>query len=188
MFISADGLFQGVLNGMDEREIAEWYDSLAGSYDELYGKEQALKHEAVLKSIENRRFDVLVDVGCGPGVLLDRTSGICDWSVGFDLSVRMLKMAKSRRAERTDYVLASSRFLPVMDGMVNCLISVSTLEADAKFPAHLAELNRVRAPNGLAIISLFHSQNYAGSSIFPDSTRFLKLSDRETLYFLEQKG
>lgn len=176
------------MSRMDEREIAEWYNSLAGSYDELYGKEQAVKHEAVLKAVENSRFNLLIDVGCGPGVLLERASRNSDRSVGFDLSINMLKIAKAGRAERTDFVRASSRFLPIADGGVDCVISISTLEADSNVPAHLAELNRVRAPSGLAIISLFHHQIDTASRVFPDSTRSLKLSDRETLYFLEQKG
>lgn len=172
---------------MDEREIAEWYNSLAGSYDELYGKEQALKHEAVVKAVENRRFNLMVDVGCGPGVLLERTSRNSDRSVGFDLSINMLKIAQAGRTERTDFVLASSRFLPIADGMVDCLVSISTIEADSNVPAHLAELNRIRAPGGLAIISLFHDKSETGTNLLSGSTRQLKLSDRETVYFLDQR-
>ena len=171
---------------MNEREIAEWYNSLAGSYDELYGKEQAIKHDAVLKAVENRRFNLLIDVGCGSGVLLERISGNCDRSLGFDLSIKMLKLANTRRTERTDFVLASSRFLPIADGRVDCLISISTLEANANVLEHLTELKRVRASNGVEIVSLFHHQSGNATHIVRGSTRSLKLSDRETIYFLER--
>lgn len=171
---------------MNEREIAEWYNSLARSYDELYGKEQSLKHEVVLKAVEKKRFNLLIDVGCGSGVLLERTSRNCDQSVGFDLSIKMLKIAKTRRSERTDFVLASSRCLPIVDGRVDCLVSISTLEANENVPEHLAELKRVRSPNGVEIVSLFHYQSDDANDIVTGSTRSLKLSDRETVYFLER--
>ena len=65
--------------------ITKWYDALSKNYDELYGEEQAKKHAKVLQLLGNREFNIMVDVGCGTGMLLELVAPRCQVVLGMDL-------------------------------------------------------------------------------------------------------
>jgi ubiquinone/menaquinone biosynthesis C-methylase UbiE len=48
-----------------------YYDEIARSYDELYGFEQSSKIRLVLEQIKINKFDKILDVGGGTGILCD---------------------------------------------------------------------------------------------------------------------
>jgi len=168
----------------DERQVAEWYNTLSSSYDDLYGKEQSHKYETVLEFLGNRHFRVLVDIGCGTGTFLEKAQEICDRSIGIDLSTKMLKIAKNRRTPNADYVLASSYSLPLKDDSSDCTVSISTAKAEPNLPMFLADLERVGREDSFLAFTLFH-QPGALNSVFPSkSGRSTRISERETLYCL----
>src|SRR5437667_10931051 len=90
----------------DDREVAARYNTLSPSYDELYGQEQSPNHKAVIELIADEKFQILVDVGCGSGTFLKSAHELYEYAVGIDLSMSMLKIAKSRRSGKTDLILA----------------------------------------------------------------------------------
>jgi malonyl-CoA O-methyltransferase len=175
---------------LDEREdqIAEWYNTLSSSYDELYGQEQSIKHRAVMDFIRNERFKVLVDVGCGSGVLLQGTERFYEYAIGIDLSIGMLKAAKRKRLGKTDLVLASSRMLPIKHETVECLVSISTVKADSTLPLFLSEMKRICCSNSIQALSLFQQPESEIPLLLSNSAGSSKVSDRETVYFLRSKG
>ena len=168
----------------DERQVAEWYNTLSGSYDELYGEEQSHKYEMVLEFLGEKHFKVLVDIGCGTGTFLEKAHEICDHSIGIDLSTRMLKIAKSRRTPNADYVLASSSSLPLKDDSSDCTVSISTAKAELNLPRFLADLDRVCREDSFVAFTLFQQPGAPNSASLSKAARSTKISDRETLYFL----
>ena len=168
----------------DERQIAEWYNNLSKSYDELYGEEQSSKHQAVLGFLGNRHFQVLVDIGCGTGSFLAKAYEISDHSVGIDLSTRMLRIAKNRRIPNSDYVLASSSWLPLKEGSSNCTVSISTAKAEPDLPSLMSDLERIARDDSLLAITLFQQPGTLDPILLPKPVQSTKVSERETLYFL----
>jgi ubiquinone/menaquinone biosynthesis C-methylase UbiE len=168
----------------DERQIAEWYNILSGSYDELYGKEQSEKYQAVLEFLGNRRFKVLVDIGCGTGTFLAKTDEIYHYAIGIDLSIKMLRIAMKTKTLNIDYILASSSWLPLRDDSSDCTVSVSTAKAESNLPMFMAELERISHKASVLAFSLFQPSRTSIQISLPKTARSAKLSELETIYFL----
>jgi len=168
----------------DERQVAEWYNTLSGSYDELYGREQSSKHKTILEFLGNRRFRVLLDIGCGTGSFLERANEICDQSVGIDLSASMLRIAKKRGIPNADFILASSSSLPFKDESSDCTVSISTVKAEPNLPGFIADVERVARGEYLLAMTLFQQPGTIDAVSMPDVVLSTKISGRETLYFL----
>ena len=168
----------------DERHVAEWYNTLSGSYDELYGKEQSHKYERVLEFLGEKHFKILVDIGCGTGTFLEKAHEICDHSIGIDLSTRMLKIAKDRRTPNADYILASSSSLPLKDDSADCAVSISTARAESNLPMFIADLERITHQDSSLAVTIFQKPGTPIPSSFATRARLTIVSDRETLYFL----
>lgn len=182
-FNSRSAIYQDDLDENEERRVAECYNNLSHSYDELYGHEQSFKEKKVLDLMYGKRFGILVDVGCGTGALLDNAISFYDFAIGVDLSIDMLRAARKKRSNKIDFVLATSRMLPIRNGVAGCLVSISTLKTDSTLPANLSELGRALNGEGLLAVSLFHEPE--DPSPFDPSERIQtsKLSKRESLYF-----
>jgi len=168
----------------DERQVAEWYNTLSSSYDELYGKEQSHKYELVLEFLREKHFKVLVDIGCGTGTFLEKAREICDHSIGIDLSTRMLKIAKNRRTPNAEYVLASSSSLPLKDNSADCTVSISTAKAESNLPTFIADLERISHQDSLLAVTIFQKPGTPIPLSLATRARSTIISDRETLYFL----
>jgi ubiquinone/menaquinone biosynthesis C-methylase UbiE len=170
----------------DERGVAEWYNALSSSYDELYGKEQAPKIQAVLELLENRRFQVLIDIGCGTGIFLKQAQRIYDYGIGIDLSTKMLQIAKERGTLNTDLVLASSSSLPIKNASIDCAISISTTKSDANLSSLIIDLERTARKDSVLAITVFRETGTPNPVSLTTNVESKTISPRETLYFLRQ--
>src|SRR5438445_12730476 len=118
------------LREQDAVTHTEWFDALAKSYDDLYGQEQPQQHAKVLELVGNRRFKIIVDVGCGTGKLLGLISPRSQVGLGIDLSVEMLNRAKQRTTESgIKLVRADASHLPLQDHIADAVTSVSMTES-----------------------------------------------------------
>jgi len=168
----------------DERQVAEWYNTLSNSYDELYGKEQSQKYETVLEFLGNRHFGVLVDIGCGTGIFLEKARETYDYAIGIDLSIRMLQIARVRKTRNTDYVLASSSSLPLKDDSADCIVSISTARAESNLPMFIADIERIGHQDSSLAVTIFQKPGTPIPLSAATRARSTIISDRETLYFL----
>ena len=168
----------------DDRQVAEWYNTLSGSYDELYGEEQSRKCETVLGFLGNRHFEVLIDIGCGTGSFLEKASAFYDYAIGIDLSAKMLRIATKRKTANTDYVLASSSSLPLKNSSSDCTVSISTAKAGSNLSSFIADLRRIGREDSLLALTLFQEPGIPNPESLAKPVRSTIISDRETLYFL----
>jgi ubiquinone/menaquinone biosynthesis C-methylase UbiE len=168
----------------DERQVAEWYNTLSSSYDELYGKEQSQKHQAVLEFLGQRRFQVLVDIGCGTGTFLKQAQEIYEYAIGIDLSRKMLQIAKERKTPNTDYVLASSSSLPIKNAASDCTVSISTAKAEPDLPRTISGFERIGHEDSFLVFTLFQPPGASNPVSLANRARSTIISERETLYFL----
>jgi ubiquinone/menaquinone biosynthesis C-methylase UbiE len=176
------GIYQDDLNADEDRRIAKWYNTLSASYDELYGQEQSAKHNAVLEFFEDKRFKVLIDIGCGSGTFLQHAEPFYDYAVGIDVSINMLKAAKKKRTSKNDLILATSRMLPIRRKGADGLVSISTHADHSSLMIGLEELRRISRENAVLAISLFQQEG-AETPHFPFALRrATRISDRESVY------
>jgi len=128
------------------------YDEIAEGYDELYGEEQRSKYEMILKLVEPS--EPALDAGCGTGMLLELLQ--C-YSVGLDLSLGMLKVAKRKgRGERGDLVCGDAERMPFRD---RCFRSAYSVTVVHEAPGLAGELLRVLAPGSRAAITLLKKRS-----------------------------
>lgn len=167
--------------------IREYYDSLADSYEQLYGEEQAAKHKETLTLAGKGKFNLLVDVGCGTGGILLRTSSNYSLAVGTDISQRMIQIAKRRaRNEKTEFIMSDCSSLPLRNRVADIVLSISVLRSDSGRD-QFRELARIVKPGGTLLVTIFHPENAGkteNGSYLPQSEVEVPLTDRETLHLV----
>ena len=70
------------------------YDVIAKSYNELYGREQLNKLGFILSNYNFKSNQVVLDVGCGTGIITFEISKLVKKVIGVDKSNEMLKLKK----------------------------------------------------------------------------------------------
>ena len=112
-----------------KRELMNLYDSTASIYNSRYRAIQHRKYQYVRGSPSRR--DVLLDVGCGTGLLFNGFGCDVSYLVGVDISIKMLKTALrsfKRSALRVDLFRADADSLPFRDNTFTMVTSVTVLQ------------------------------------------------------------
>jgi ubiquinone/menaquinone biosynthesis C-methylase UbiE/uncharacterized protein YbaR (Trm112 family) len=125
--------------------IAEHYEedeSLAGSHDDHNQK----RVEEIVHSISlNGENSLLLDLGCGTGNVLKFGRRFFKEAVGVDLSLNMLRIAKSRGSEVMQADALDLPFLSEVFGCVSCFSVVHHIYDQRPF---LREIHRVLKKGG----------------------------------------
>ncbi len=135
-----------------------YYDDFAGWYE----KERHLPYHRMLDDLEVElveRYaagkDVL-EVGCGTGLILDRTARFARKAVGIDLSGGMLAMA----ARRGLHVMqASATALPIADASVDVAYSFKVLAHIPDIAGAMREMARVVRPGGWVLAEFYNARS-----------------------------
>lgn len=135
--------------------IAEYYDNLAESYEELYGEEQLVKYFSVARRISSAFRGRLLDAGCGTLLLWEfaQRAGLSEqieYYVGADLSEKMLLkgLERSISSWKADVVRASISALPFRPACFDSSFALTVLlgshieEQVANAVKRLAEVSR----------------------------------------------
>ena len=165
--------------------IADWYDALSTSYDDLYGDEQSKKHQRIIETFKDREFERFVDVGCGTGRLLEIVSSKSQISIGIDLSRQMLMKAKLRITDPSaQFVRAEASHLPVRDHVADGVVSVSVSEHGLAFAKQFQELSRIATEKAALSMTVFSDRNRTlHDQLTGKKMDFVaSLSDREQLW------
>lgn len=173
-------IYQGNLDRRESNRLAELYDALSGSYEALYGEEQSPKHDQVIKLLGSRRFRTLLDIGCGNGTFLLRAESMFENGIGIDISTKMLQTAKNKN-KKIDYIHANAASLPIRGGSVDCVVSVSMVQANANLPIILDDFERIGTNDSIRAITIFQESETINPPNIP-SNYSAKLSERETLH------
>ncbi len=91
----------------------------------------------------------LLDVGCGPGVLLAAFADRVGGRIGVELSREMAVRARSSGA---DVVLGAAEHLPFRDGAFHRVVSRATLHHLHDAASGLREMARVASPGGAVVV------------------------------------
>jgi len=125
-----------------KRAIARKYDALADAYDSLYGDEQEAKIRSALESLQLKETDLVLDVGCGTGILFPYVQEKVGFVVGLDISRGLLERARnrSRYSSKVSLIRADADYLPFLDEVFDRLFAVTILQ---NVPDSKATLNQI---------------------------------------------
>ena len=152
-------------------KVREMFSRLAQRYDLVndvmsFGMHRLWKRQTVRLALSGAspRSRVL-DLCCGSGDLcfLAEKLGARD-VIGADFTLPMLEVAKRRRREgnhRSRFLQADALRLPFPDGSFDVLTIGYGLRNVADIPAALAEMRRVLAPGGRAVVLDFGKPDHA---------------------------
>lgn len=127
----------------------KYYDSSASTYDGLYGEEQGAKHLRGIGMTPSVEDAVVLDAGCGSGLLAEKLADTARLVVGLDFSKAMLKIARSRlRGGAVELVRGDVENLPFRGGVFDRVFMFTVLQNTPNPSAALKEAYRVLKGDG----------------------------------------
>ncbi len=139
-------------------ELRHRYDETADFYDKRYERIQREKYKAAVKYLPERA-KIILDLGCGTGMLLKELAGKGEFVVGVDSSAKMLSVAKKRGREAA-LICADADHLPFKDKIFDVVVSITLLQNVPVPVTMMKEISRVLKPGGVGIVtSLKHKHS-----------------------------
>jgi len=145
------------MNGSWSKKLGSMrdYDNMAAGYDAQYEKEQVEKFEVALHSLSLDSNAVILDVGCGTGLLLKKLAKTARLVVGVDFSKAMVMRARERLRLFLNVLLirADSDFLPLRKDVFTHVFAITLLQNMPKPRVTLRELMRVIRDKGFIVFT-----------------------------------
>lgn len=103
-----------------------YYDEIAEGYNELYGEEQLNKLKEVEKIVSFKKNYLILDIGCGTGILTSKIAKNAKLVVGTDVSKKMILKAKKKK--NVFYIIADAEHLPFKQKTFDIIVSFSAIQ------------------------------------------------------------
>jgi ubiquinone/menaquinone biosynthesis C-methylase UbiE len=122
-------------------------------YDARYAEEQEAKYHSALASIETS--GLILDVGCGTGLLFRHIASKAKDVVGVDVSKSLLLHAKARahKSQNVDLVQADADHLPFKNNKFNTVFAFTVLQNMPKPLETMMEIHRTAAFSAYVVIT-----------------------------------
>lgn len=142
--------------GRRRKAIEAYYDDYATWYEAerregYYGVVNDLEFGAVAAAVTGR--DAL-EIGCGTGLILERTATVARRATGIDLSAGMARFSTTQKG--LTVAQASATDLPFGDDSFDVVYSFKVLPHVPDLGAALAEIRRVLRPGGRAFVEVYN--------------------------------
>lgn len=131
------------------------YDRTAASYDTQYAEEQGAKIEAALSSIALKKNDLVLDMGCGTGLLFSHIADKTKLIVGMDISAKLLEQASRRAKQSTNITLvqADADHTPFKGKTFHNVFAITLLQNMPNPTSTLREIERIAKPEGITVLT-----------------------------------
>ncbi|KYH38139.1 MAG: hypothetical protein AYL29_000910 [Candidatus Bathyarchaeota archaeon B24] len=137
-----------------KRALMESYDSSAFTYDRLYGEEQEAKHLRGIRMMPSIEDAIVLDAGCGSGLLIEKLADTAGLIVGLDFSKAMLRIARDKFKQRNvALVRGDVEKLPFRDDVFDMVFMFTVLQNTPDPSAALKEAYRVLRRSGYLAVS-----------------------------------
>ena len=151
----------------DYKKVEKYYDNYGSWYDQerisgYYALINELETAAVL---EHARDKTILEIGCGTGIILEKTSNIASEAVGIDLSEGMLAAAQKKGLKVQK---ANATSLPFRDNRFDLVYSFKVLAHIPEISQAISEIVRVVKPEGILILEFYnpYSLKHVTNSIY----------------------
>lgn len=134
----------------------EFFDKQAGFWDEKEREDIADKIGQILKMVEIRRSEKILDVGCGTGVLwsyLRRLVAKNGGIIGLDISSKMLEKAQAKFRTSFEYIQADVHSIPFRGELFDKVICFNAFPHFYDKAKVISEISRVLKTGGTFIIT-----------------------------------
>ena len=139
------------MNPPNKREVKKNYDELGGGlYDLRYREEQDRKYDAAFLLTLPRGGDLLLDDGCGTGMLLSRFDAP---AVGLDLTPNLLRMAREKLRADHHLILGDAERLPLRGGVFDGVYSITLVQNTPDKRMAASEMKRVTRIHGRVLVT-----------------------------------
>ena len=127
-----------------KRKVMRRYDHSASVYDTQYTDEQEAKIKAALNILRLKKDSLVLDVGCGTGLLFPYIAEDSDLLVGLDFS-KILGQARKRAKQFLNVAVlrADADFLPFPDNTFDVVFAITLLQNMPDPLRGLYEIRRV---------------------------------------------
>ncbi|MGB9727122.1 MAG: class I SAM-dependent methyltransferase [Nitrososphaeria archaeon] len=131
------------------------YNALAKAYDKLYGQEQKMKIDFILKNLDLKNRRKILDVGCGTCILFESLYDEDKIFVGVDISEKILRIGwiKFRDKINLFLVLADAEHLPFRDKVFDTIFTITLIQNLPNPIRSLEEIKRVSSRDAAIIVS-----------------------------------
>jgi ubiquinone/menaquinone biosynthesis C-methylase UbiE len=131
------------------------YDQLSLIYDTQYAEEQNAQIEAALNNTKPEENELVLDLGCGTGLLFEKVAKPAGLLVGVDISSKILQEAKKRakRFPNTAVLRADADCTPFQNQTFDYVFAVTLLQNMPKPLKTIQETRRVSKPQSAIILT-----------------------------------
>jgi malonyl-CoA O-methyltransferase len=167
-----------------KRKVIKEYNESAALYDARFSNEQTRKYEIALKSVSINQNQVILDAGCGTGLLIERIAKLARFVVGIDFSRQMVKLSKYklRSSNNVELICADVDYLPFRNLIFDQVFAVTLLQNVPDPIRSLQEINKVIKTSGNLIVTGL-KKNFTRENF----TKILKKVGLETVVLIDRE-
>ena len=138
-----------------KREVMLHYDKIAASYDAQYADEQNAKMKAALSNVHLKENSLILDMGCGTGLLFPHIADKAKLLVGIDTSAKLLKQAQKRAKQHPNITViqADADHTPFKNQTFHTIFAITLLQNMPDPTATLKEIGRITKPKATIILT-----------------------------------
>jgi ubiquinone/menaquinone biosynthesis C-methylase UbiE len=131
------------------------YDQTAKTYDTLYAEEQGTKIAAALENLRINNKAIILDAGCGTGLLFSHIAKQAKLTVGIDTSKSLLRQAKTRAKAFSNVAIikADVDHTPFPSHIFTHTFILTLLQNMPNGTDTLEEIKRITPQNAIIIIT-----------------------------------
>jgi demethylmenaquinone methyltransferase/2-methoxy-6-polyprenyl-1,4-benzoquinol methylase len=142
---------------LKKRRVMHRYDLTANMYDMRYAEEQEAKIEAAMKNVKAESLGVVLDVGCGTGVLFAHVAEKSEDVVGVDISRKTLVQAEELvhrgNLANVHLIQADADNMPFSNSVSNHVFAMTVLQNTPDASETLREIRRVGKDDSVLVIT-----------------------------------
>ena len=138
-----------------KRDLMHRYDLTAHIYDMQYAEEQTAKIRAALEDLKMEKHSLVLDAGCGTGLLFGYVADKAEATVGLDISRKILLQAKKRAKnfQNIHLILADADNMPLKENIFNHVFGITLIQNMPNPAKTLNEFRRVAKENAVIVVT-----------------------------------
>lgn len=138
-----------------KRVVMRRYDLTADMYDMRYFEEQTAKISVALEDLTIDKPALILDVGCGTGILFDYVAEKANAIVGLDISRKILFQAKksAKNFGSAHLILADADNMPFKENIFSHVFGITLLQNMPKPLKTLREIRRVVRKDAVIVVT-----------------------------------
>lgn len=131
------------------------YNRTAHLYNRRYAEEQSLKITVAVELLKHGRNSLILDLGCGTGLLIARIGKTAKYIVGLDISKSMLKEIELsvRHSRNVHLILADADQTPLRSNCFDTVFAITLLQNMPDPHRTLQEIKHVAKINAVIIVT-----------------------------------